>query len=283
MIDAPVPKLMLITDRRTAGMPLPDLATAAVDGGVDAVQVREKDLSTGELRDLVSEVRDAVAGRAFVLVNGDVDVARTLGVGLHLPEHASSVVDARRNLPGGTLVGRSVHDPEAAALEASADYLIAGHVYPTPSKPGLAALGLAHFADIVSAARHPVLAVGGIDAHVIGEVLARGAHGVAVISAISHASDPRLAALRLRSEIDWFEEGSMERHEASPPVVLTINGKDVVVPAGTTLSAFLSTKGLTERMVVVELNGTVLSRSSFASTVLRDSDRVEMVQAVGGG
>ncbi|MGH2557775.1 MAG: sulfur carrier protein ThiS [Thermomicrobiales bacterium] len=274
---------MLITNRGTSHVSLPVLADAAVDGGVDAVQVREKDLHGDELLSAVEAVRDAVAGRAAVIVNGDLDVAQRLRVGLHLPEHAVLVEAAREILPGDMLIGRSIHSPRSAAEARDVDYVIAGHVFATPSKRGLSALGLDGFAAIVSTAVCPVLAIGGIDEQSVTGVLSRGAHGIAVISAINNAPDPRAAARRLRARIDDFLETEMESQSSLTQVVLTINGKPVELNEGTTISAFLTTKGLTERMVVVELNGSVLHRTVFSSTVLRDGDQVEMVHAVGGG
>ncbi|MGH2534051.1 MAG: sulfur carrier protein ThiS [Thermomicrobiales bacterium] len=273
---------MLVTDRKRSRHSLPDLAKAAVDGGCDAVQVREKDLPSDALMAEVAAVIDVVAGRAAVLVNGDVDVARRLGVGLHLPAGASPT-GAARTLPPGALIGQSIHDEDAAARAAGVAYLIAGHVFPTSSKPDLPPLGLDGLAVIVTAAPCPVIAIGGIDEHSASSVLGQGVHGIAVISAIANAADPRVAARRLRDTIDQYAESAMKTPYTTTSITLTINGKLVELVEGTTISGFLATKGLTERMVVVELNGTVLHRSAYASTFLREGDLIEMVHAVGGG
>jgi thiamine biosynthesis protein ThiS len=278
-----VPRLMLVTDRHRAKIPLPALAVAAVESGVDAVQVREKDLGHEELLGLTRSVRDAVADKALVIVNGDVKVAQALEVGLHLPEHGMTPTHARKVLPHGSLIGHSVHSPAAAAQSTGAEYLIAGHVFPSRSKPGLIPLGIAGLKRIVAAARQPVLAIGGIDESNIQSVIDQGAFGVAVISAILDAPDPFNAARQLRRKIDQALETQMEQGGRLARIALTINGKEVEVDAGTTISGFLATKGLTERMVVVELNGIVLPRTAFPSTPLNAGDQVEMVHAVGGG
>ncbi|MDP9364196.1 MAG: thiamine phosphate synthase, partial [Chloroflexota bacterium] len=80
------PRLMLVTDRRRAKRPLPELVAAAVAGGVDAVQLREPDLGPGERLELAGELQAVVGGRAALLVNGDAATAAALGLGLHLPE-----------------------------------------------------------------------------------------------------------------------------------------------------------------------------------------------------
>ena len=105
-----VPRLMLVTDRHAVGSrDLVQIVGAAVAGGVDAVQVREKDLADGELTALTGLVQRAVRARAAVLVNGRPEVAKSLGAGLHLPEDAR--VPVERDWP---IWGRSVHSPEEA-------------------------------------------------------------------------------------------------------------------------------------------------------------------------
>ena len=161
-------------------------------GGVDAVQVREKDLPDDELTALVEQVWKAVQVRAGVLVNGRPRVADCLGVGLHLP--ADAPAPDERDWP---LWGRSVHSPEEAQHQAkeSPDYLLVGPVYATDSKPGHPGGGLSLVEETARAASPiPVLAIGGIDATNAGVVMAAGAAGVAVRGAILAASDPGRAA-----------------------------------------------------------------------------------------
>lgn len=272
---------MLITDRHRARFPLAALAAAAVGAGVDAVQLREKDLDPSALEQLGAEVRAAVGGRAPVLINGDPVVAARLGLGVHLPEAGLPPADARAIVGPDVLIGRSVHDAAGAAASAGADYLIAGHVYPTRSKLGRPPLGLDGLREIVAAADRPVLAVGGIVAPRVAEVMALGAHGIAVIGAINDAPDPAAAARALRQALDHREKGSMP--DTSELIRLTINGKEVELPPGTTVARFLAARELKERLVVVELNGAILARSAFPTTILNRGDRVEVVHFVGGG
>ena len=184
---------MLVTDRHVVGgQALAQIVSAAVAGGVDAVQVREKDLPNDELTGLVKRVQAAVQGSAAVVVNGRPRVAKLLNAGLHLPGDAPA--PAERDWP---LWGRSVHSPEEAArrAEETPDYLLVGPVFPTDSKPWHPGGGL----ELVEAAARaaaplPMLAIGGIDAANAGAVIAAGAAGVAVRGAVLGASDPEEAA-----------------------------------------------------------------------------------------
>jgi len=195
---ADVPRLMLVTDRRAMGrrQDLVRIARAAVAGGVDAIQVREKDLCDDELTCLAERIQQVVGGRAAVLVNGSPEVAMSVGVGLHLP--GDSLTPADRTWP---LWGRSVHSPEEARRRAdeSPDYVLVGPVYPTDSKPGHPGGGLGLVEATVRAADPvPVLAIGGIDAGNAGAVIDAGAAGIAVRGAVLTASDPERTAHAIR-------------------------------------------------------------------------------------
>jgi thiamine-phosphate diphosphorylase len=196
------PTLMLLTDRRRSGGLLLATIDRVVDAGVDVVQIREKDLEHRALLSLAREIVAVVGNRARVIVNSDVEVARVLGIGVHLPEAApplSGRPDTR--MAAGVLVGRSIH-AVGMAVEERVDYLLFGHVFATNSKPGLQPRGLDGLAEIVDGRSKPVWAIGGITAANAGDVIERGAQGIAVIGAILDAPDPREATLALRSAID---------------------------------------------------------------------------------
>ncbi len=184
---------MLVTDSHVVGRrDLARIVAAAVAGGVDAVQVREKDLPDDDLAALVEQVQGAVDGRATVLVNGRPRVAELLGAGLHLPADAPAPTER-----GWPLWGRSVHAPEEARRRAaeSPDYLLVGPVYPTNSKPGHPGGGLSLVeATAQATAPVPLLAIGGIDATNAPAAIDAGAAGVAVRGAILSAADPERAA-----------------------------------------------------------------------------------------
>jgi thiamine biosynthesis protein ThiS len=282
-----IPRLMLVTDRRRSRWPLPELVERAVAGGVDAVQLREPDLPAAELLALATTLCDVVDERATLLVNADLGVASALGLGLHLPEAGIATAEARRRLRAVAMIGRSVHSPLAAAAATGADYLIAGNVYPTASHPNRPPIGCEGLARIVAASWAPVLAIGGITAERVPEVIAAGAHGVAVIGAIAAAADPEGAARELRAMLIDITEEAMETAPSgtaeSASLTIVVNGKPVEIPPETTITDFLTEKGLRPNMVIVELNGTVIARRAFAETWLAAGDQLEVVHAVGGG
>lgn len=195
---------MLVTDRRLAGGEdaLVDAVAEAVEGGVNAVQLREKDLPKAELLSLSRRLREVTADRALLLVNGPLDVAlEARADGVHLPEHAP----AQGGGPGPhVIVGRSVHSVDAAvrAEEEGAGYLVVGPVFETASHPEAQAGGLEIIRKVVSATRVPVLGIGGITSKNAADVMRAGASGVAVISAILGADFPGVAARELRDAVD---------------------------------------------------------------------------------
>ena len=196
--------ICLITDRRRVD-PIVQ-ARAAAFAGVDLVQVRERDLEGAALAAVVRGVLDVVRGTPTrVVVNDRLDVALACGAhGVHLRADSIGGAEARRIVPAGFLVGRSVHTSEEAAAAGDAiDYLIAGTLLPTASKPGRTEhLGEAGLRRIVAAARAPILAIGGVTADTIDVVARAGAAGIAAIGLFA-ASDSLDALVRtLRSRFD---------------------------------------------------------------------------------
>jgi thiamine-phosphate pyrophosphorylase len=184
---------MLVTDRReTGGRDLVDVVEAAVAGGVGLVQVRERDLADAEIEALLGRILDRLRGTdARLLVNGRPTVAGALGIGLHLPAAAPPI------LARPALWGRSAHDEDEAwrAQAEGVSYVVAGPIFPTGSKPGHPGAGLALLSRLDRiVAPAPIFAVGGLTPDRVGAVLAAGAHGVAVRSAIVAAVDPARAA-----------------------------------------------------------------------------------------
>jgi thiamine-phosphate pyrophosphorylase len=202
----PSPCLMLITDRaRLRGRALEEVVSRAVDGGAGVVQLREKGLPGGELYDLALTLRHVLRGRALLLVNDRIDVALACGAdGVHLPEHSVPLHTARELAGESCLIGRSVHSLEAAqrAEAEGADYVEVGTVYETASKPGAQAAGPDLVRAVAGAVRVPVIAVGGVTAECVRELVEAGADGVAVIGAVLDAADPEAAALELRQALD---------------------------------------------------------------------------------
>lgn len=192
---------MLVTDRRQCGdRALADVVAEAVEGGVNVVQLREKDLPAGELLMLARQLRGVCGHRALLVVNDRVDVALLSGAdGVHLGERGLPTAAVRRLLPPSMLVGRSVHSVAAArqAEQDGADYVLLGTIFPSRSHPDVTPAGLGLLEAVATRVRIPVIAIGGIDAENRDACLRAGAAGVAVISAILRSNDPRRSAMEL--------------------------------------------------------------------------------------
>jgi len=208
-------RLYLCTDARRERGDLAEFADAALAGGVDIIQLRDKG-STGERQLGPLEARAELAALdiladaahrhgALVAVNDRADIARAAGADvLHLGQDDLPLAVARDVTAPDTLIGRSAHDPAqvATAIAEDVDYFCVGPCWPTPTKPGRAAPGLQLVrvaADL--APDKPWFAIGGIDADRLPDVLEAGARRIVVVRAITAAEDPRAAAERLSSAL----------------------------------------------------------------------------------
>lgn len=198
--------LMLVTDRKQCGnRPLAQVVSDAIDGGVNAVQLREKDLPAGELLSLARQLRGVCGTRALLLINDRVDVALLSGAdGVHLSETGLPVAAVRQLLPPSMRVGRSVHAVNAgrqAELD-GADYVIAGTLFPSPSHPDVTPAGVDLLRNLTRRLTIPVFGIGGITFETAEECWQAGAAGIAVVSSILQADNPRLAAERLAPVVE---------------------------------------------------------------------------------
>ncbi len=180
-----------------------DLAKAVADavaGGVTMVQLREPNMAAGELLQTARSLRSIMRGKALLIINDRVDVAVAVDAdGVQLPDAGLPSRSARGQVGKYALVGRSVHDAEAAshATRDGADFVVAGTIYKTASKPDAKPAGLALIKEITKDTTLPVIAIGGITAERVSDVIKAGAAGVAVISAIAGAEDGKAAAQTL--------------------------------------------------------------------------------------
>ena len=199
------PQLHLVTDPRYPRAMLLRAVAAAAERGADWVQVRAPVASARDLHDLAREIVALCRPLgARVAVNDRVDVALAASAdGVQLGAR-SLPVTAARSIIGGRPIGASAHGLDEAARAAAdgADWVTFGHIFATASHPDEPPRGVAALAEVARAVSVPVIAIGGIDEARVGEVMAAGAAGVAVISAILGASDPALATTRLRQALD---------------------------------------------------------------------------------
>lgn len=193
----------------SAGSSTVEIVERAIEGGVDVVQLREKNRSARARYELGEELR-ALTDRADVplLVNDRIDIAAAIDAdGVHLGDDDLPIAVAREQLGEEAIVGRSVSTPEAAraAERAGADYLGVGDVYGTTSKetdPEQSNVGLDRIRAVRSATELPFVGIGGITPENAAAVVEAGADGVAVISAITGADDPEAATRRLGAAVD---------------------------------------------------------------------------------
>lgn len=168
-----------------------------VESGVTVVQLREKEMSASDLYALAQQLRHVTAERALFLVNDRVDVALAVDAdGVHLPEDGLPIAAARRLLGADKLIGCSVHSAASAVqcAQEGADFVHVGTLFATDSKPGRTPAGPQLVNTVAAAVDIPVIGVGGVSAQNAGHVMAAGAHGVAVISALLDAPDTAEAA-----------------------------------------------------------------------------------------
>lgn len=207
--------LYLCTDARRERGDLAEFADAALAGGVDLIQLRDKG-SAGEKQfgplearqelDALEILADAARRHgALLAVNDRADIARAAGADvLHLGQDDLPLDLARDIIGARPVIGRSTHDADqvAAAIEEAVDYFCVGPCWPTPTKPGRTAPGL----DLVRKAAalnpdKPWFAIGGIDLERVPEVLDAGARRIVVVRAITAAEDPRAAAEALKAAV----------------------------------------------------------------------------------
>jgi thiamine-phosphate pyrophosphorylase len=199
-------RLYLVCDAKPDGSELPDLLRAAVAGGVDIVQLREKLLPDDELL-AVAHASSALLRQleTLLIVNDRPWVAEKAGAdGIHVGQNDMPVAQVREIVGPEMLIGLSTHSPEQIdAVDANlVDYIGVGPIHETPTKAGRPAVGLELIRYAAANATVPFFAIGGLDAGNLTEALDAGASRVCVLRAIADAEDPERAARELRSALD---------------------------------------------------------------------------------
>jgi len=195
-------RLYLVCDARPR-----EFLAAAIRGGVDVIQLRDKALDDDGLVVAAREFRAAAdAGGALFVLNDRPDLVAACGAdGVHVGQDDLSPAEARAAVGPDAIVGRSTHAPEqarAAEADEDVDYLAVGPVHATPTKPGRPAAGIGYVEWAAANVAKPWFAIGGLDAANAGEVVAAGASRIVVVRAIAGAADPEAAARELRAALE---------------------------------------------------------------------------------
>jgi len=200
-------RLYLVTDRKVAGgRDLFEIVREALEGGVTMVQLREKDCDTGTFLDIAVRMKEVLRGSGVpLIINDRVDIALACGAdGVHIGQSDMPYDTARQLLGPDKIVGLSVENlhevEEANSLDL--DYIGVSPVFATPTKTDTALpFGLDGLREARMISDHPIVAIGGINLGNAAEVVSSGADGIAVVSAIVGAKDPRRAAEELAEAI----------------------------------------------------------------------------------
>jgi thiamine-phosphate pyrophosphorylase len=203
-------RLYFVCDARPAA-DLEALLRAALTGGADIVQLREKELGRAEIERAAGTFRRvADTFSALFLLNDDPELARICDAdGVHVGQDDVSAEQARELLGPDAIVGLSTHSEEQIAASAGrpVDYISVGPIWETPTKAGRPGVGLELISHAAADAPHPFFAIGGIDTSNAGEVVAAGAERLCAVRAIRDATDPEAAARELRQAFAAGEKG----------------------------------------------------------------------------
>ena len=200
--------LYLVTDRKLSrGRSTLDIVKAAVQGGVTCVQLREKECSTLEFIEEALAIKGYLNTRGVpLIINDRLDVAQAVGAdGIHLGQSDMPLGMAKKIAGDSMIIGISAESLEDAieAEKGGADYLGVSPIYATPTKTDTAApLGLKGLREIDKVVKIPLVGIGGLNISNAAEVIRNGADGVAVVSAIVAADDPKTAAGDLKKTVD---------------------------------------------------------------------------------
>lgn len=257
-----------------------DVIEAALRGGADIVQLRDKETPPSGLLEKARALRELTRryGVPFI-VNDYVDLAREAEAdGVHIGQDDMPIAAARALLPPDAIIGVSTHAIEQAraAQAAGADYIGVGPVYPTGTKPGRAAVTTSYVREVAREITIPWVAIGGITLDNADEVLAAGARRLCAVSAIVGSADPEGTCRAWKARIGVWASGEARA------VTIKLNGRMETTSAGT-VGELVERRGLANRRIVVEVDGEIVERSAWHRTALRDGAAVELVHFVGGG
>ncbi|MTI66263.1 MAG: thiamine phosphate synthase [Firmicutes bacterium] len=183
--------LYFVTNRKLIKKGFFDVIEKAVNGGVDFIILREKDLEYKELYSIASEIKNIIKDKKTrLIINGNIDVVKNLNLDGY---HTGFNEFVRESITWNGLVGVSIHSLEEAIIaeKKGADYLLAGHVFKTDCKKGLTPRGVEFIKELTRKVKIPVIAIGGIKPYNVKKVISAGAYGIAVMSSIMMDENPK--------------------------------------------------------------------------------------------
>jgi len=210
-------RLYVVTDARTRRGDLREFLEAILEAGTDIVQLREKEAEAGDLLRWATVFREACDRHgALFTVDDRPDVARAAGAdGVHVGQNDLPPRVARDILGPGAIVGLSCHSNEQLEGAPSvADYVTAGPIHETPTKPGRPGTGLGVVRHAAATVTRPWFAIGGIDGATLPAVVEAGARRIVVVRAVTEAPDPALAVRALLGGLPSDSSGAAERPRA---------------------------------------------------------------------
>ena len=273
---------LVVTEHYTRGRSALAVARDAIAGGVDMIQMREKEMSRPELTRLAREFASLCAATDVpFIVNDDPFLARDVSAsGVHLGQEDLKKFPlqmVRELLGRQAIIGVSTHslDQFRQAEGWDVDYIAFGPLFPTRTKDYC--IGTGDLATVTRGSAKPVFFIGGIDLSNVGTILAEGVRTIALISAIAGAPDITVAA-------GLFAEKLSQAHERpAEGMKVRINGAAHVVARAATLEDLVGERKLVPEKIVIEHNRRIIQRAAWAVTTLGDGDAVEIISFVGGG
>jgi thiamine-phosphate pyrophosphorylase len=198
-------RLYVLISGSIATKPVIETARLVIDGGADAIQLREKTISDREFISMAGEVRDVTTKRGpLLIINDRVHVAREINAdGVHLGQQDMGVSEAREIIGNEKIIGVSTHNVRQVcqAQKDGADYIAIGPIYPTRTKDHEPSIGIEIIQEISGAVNIPIVAIGAITLENLNEVLKAGASRIAVCSAIISAQDIRSTTRQFKDKL----------------------------------------------------------------------------------
>jgi thiamine-phosphate pyrophosphorylase len=201
-------RLYVLISGKIAARPVNETARLVIDGGVDAIQLREKTISDDEFISLAGEIRDIITrSGTLLIINDRVNVAREVNAdGVHLGQDDMSVSEARNIIGDEKIIGVSTHSIIQArqAQKEGADYIAIGPVFSTRTKDYEPSIGLEIIQEISGAINIPFIAIGAITLENLDEVLKAGASRIAVCSAIISSKDILSSTKKFKNKLSGY-------------------------------------------------------------------------------